>query len=103
MAKIKNNNTNEIEYADSRDAYFSTKKEMVIKITDLPMSTFYPKDTIGKAVIAEDKNGYYLTNTTYIDVPLLDPYRQYKRNLKILKTETGFEIKKDNISYSINN
>lgn len=105
MAKPKNNkqtNETEIKYNDPRDAFLSTKKEMVVLETDMPATLFFKnvsdKDLI---VIAEDSKGYYITCKNIVNQPVLDPYRQYKR-ISAIKTETGFNIKNNNdIVYSV--
>ena len=73
----------EVTYADPRMAYSSTKKEMVIKETELTAN-----NDNSTAVIAEDQNGLYITVKSNVGAPILDGYRMYRRDsVKIEKTD----------------
>lgn len=102
------NNQDKVTYEDPRDAYLSTKAEMVVAKSSMAMSVFYENNENSKAVIAEDKNGFYLTCMSYVNAPVLDPYRQYNRlgknnEVKIIKTDTGFDIEYRGNIYSCSN
>ena len=95
--------TGTIKYADPRDAYLSTKSHMVVAKTDLALNSIYHTFYHEKAVIAEDKNGFYVTGSSYVDALVLDPFRQYERSkVNVVKTETGFDIETVNgMLYSV--
>jgi hypothetical protein len=108
MAKKKSNssatanNNGQIKYDDPRDAYFSTKKEMVVATTEFNLNMFYKTAMNDVAVIAEDKHGYYITGKSFVNASVLDPYRQYHRNtITVNKTDAGFDIEFDNNLYSV--
>lgn len=105
MAKKKNSsakNEGQVKYDDPRDAYLSTKKEMVIANTEYKLNMFFNSAMNDIAVIAEDKNGYYITGKSFIGANVLDPYRQFHRNeITVVKTETGFDIETDYNLYSV--
>ena len=85
MAKMKQMEVGgQVKYDDPRDAYLSTKSHMVVAETDIPLKTFFETGGNTKAVIAEDKNGYYITGKNMIDSNLLDPFRQYHRGKVII-------------------
>lgn len=82
-----------IKYADPRDAYLSTKSPMVVAKTSIALSSVYHTPYKDTAVIAEDKNGFYVTGTSYVDALVMDPFRQTERKkITVTKTETGFDI-----------
>lgn len=89
MAKMKTATQNsEVTYADPRMAYSSTKKEMVVKETDLTANDIFNNDDNSIAVIAEDQNGFYVTVKYNVGAPILDGYRMYKRDsVKVEKTD----------------
>ena len=61
--------------------YGTTKDMVVATIEDVRMCDIFPKTgSKSKVVIAEDKNGLYFTDQSYVNTPLLDPYRQYMRD-----------------------
>jgi hypothetical protein len=100
-------NVDKVTYDDPRDAYLSTKSDMVVAKTGYAMDFFYGNEEQSKMVIAEDKKGYYLTCTSFIDANALDPYRQYKRygknnSVSITKTEQGFDLEMNGNIYSVN-
>lgn len=108
MAKVGNRSnvkqTNqEVKYADPRMAYSSTKKEMVIKETELTANDIFNNEDYSKAVIAEDQNGFYVTVKSVIDSPILDGYRMYKRNLaKVDKVnDNTFTVTSDFATFTV--
>ena len=56
-----------------------TDSTMVKKVTDTCITTLMSDRLRDKIVIAEDKNGLYLTVKSIIDTHLLDGYRMYQR------------------------
>lgn len=96
MAKPKNNNNNQntqVKYSDPREAYLSTKENMIIKELDYKLKDIFKTEYNEKAVLAEDQNGFYVTGKSYVNALVLDPFRQYERNkIKITKTESGYDI-----------
>lgn len=107
MAKVGNKSNSkqtnqEVKYADPRMAYSSTKKEMVIKETELTANDIFNNKDYSKAVIAEDQNGFYVTVKSVIGAPVLDGYRMYKRNLaKVDKTDNNFTITSDFATFTV--
>ena len=108
MAKVGNKSnvkqTNqEVKYADPRMAYSSTKKEMVIKETELTANDIFNNKDYSKAVIAEDQNGFYVTVKSVIGAPVLDGYRMYKRNLaKVDKVnDNTFTVTSDFATFTV--
>ena len=96
VAKTAGNNT--VKYEDPRDAFLSTKSDMVVKETEFTCDRFFVGNgaTTETAVIAEDKNGFYITAKSFVNASVLDPYRQYRRDqVTVTKTETGFDIQSD--------
>ncbi len=89
MAKMKTTaQKSEVTYADPRMAYSSTKKEMVIKETELTANDIFNNNDNSTAVIAEDQNGFYITVKSNVGAPILDGYRMYRRDsVKIEKTD----------------
>lgn len=103
MAKNKSiNNTKSegtVKYADPRDAFLSTKKEMVIIETDIPANLIYKNASErDKIVIAEDSKGFYFTCKNIVGQPILDPYRQYNR-ISVNKTDSGFTTTVNDVTY----
>ena len=107
MAKVGNKSNSkqtnqEVKYADPRMAYSSTKKEMVIKETELTANDIFNNKDYSKAVIAEDQNGFYVTVKSVIGAPVLDGYRMYKTNLaKVDKTDNNFTIISDFATFTV--
>jgi hypothetical protein len=106
MGKPKNSKpatTTTNKNADPRDAYLSTKAAMVVAESDIPLTNIYSNAIGGIAVIAEDARGLYVTGKSYVDSPMMDPFRQYHRNMvTVEKTETSYDIvTKDGNMYSI--
>lgn len=109
MARGGNRNTNntqskqEVKYADPRMAYSSTKKEMVIKETDLTANDIFNNEDYSKAIIAEDQNGFYVTVKSVVGASILDGYRMYKRNLaKVDKIDdNNFTITSDFATFTV--
>lgn len=107
MAKVGNKSNSkqtnqEVKYADPRMAYSSTKKEMVIKETELTANDIFNNKDYSKAVIAEDQNGFYVTVKSVIGAPVLDGYRMYKRNLaKVDKMDNNFTITSDFATFTV--
>jgi hypothetical protein len=107
MGKPKNSKqattTTNNKNADPRDAYLSTKAAMVVAESDIPLTNIYSNAIGGTAVIAEDARGLYVTGKSYVDSPMMDPFRQYHRNMvTVEKTETSYDIvTKDGNMYSI--
>lgn len=96
----------QVKYSDPRMAFLSTKKEMVIKESTIPMNCIFGVVPCASSpvVVCEDQLGYYLTNKNLIDVAILDPYRNYKRDqYTITKNEddTFKVITKYNVEYII--
>jgi len=93
---------NKIKYDDPRMAYLSTKKELVLKETELKLNQVYPNAMNDIAVICEDQNGLYITGKSYVDSLMLDPYRNYNRkSITITKTDTDYNIESNNNMYSV--
>lgn len=95
---------NKVKYDDPRMAYLSTRKELVIKETDLKLNQIYPSAMNDTAVICEDQNGLYITGKSYVEANVLDPYRhfEYKRNhITITKTDTEYNIECENAMYTV--
>lgn len=97
--KPEKNQPNQVKYADPREAYFSTKKEMVVvENTGLKLSGIFSNAmamSSESAVIAEDQKGFYVTGKSYVDALTLDPYRSYdtvRKQVNVVKTESGFDI-----------
>lgn len=91
-----------IKYDDPRMAYLSTKKELVLKETELKLNQVYPNAMNDIAVICEDQNGLYVTGKSYVDSLMLDPYRNYNRkSITITKTDTEYNIESNNNMYSV--
>ena len=108
MAKVGNKSNSkqtnqEVKYADPRMAYSSTKKEMVIKETELTANDIFNNKDYSKAVIAEDQNGFYVTVKSVIGAPVLDGYRMYKRNLaKVDKVnDNTFTVTSDFATFTV--
>ena len=106
MAKVKQTNSVQnvqVKYSDPREAYLSTKSEMVLKELDYQLKDFFENAMKDKAVLAEDQRGMYITGKSYINALTLDPYRQYNRNtLKITRTESRVDIETTNgMLYSV--
>ena len=108
MAKVGNKSNSkqtnqEVKYADPRMAYSSTKKEMVIKETELTANDIFNNKDYSKVVIAEDQNGFYVTVKSIIGAPVLDGYRMYKRNLaKVDKVnDNTFTVTSDFATFTV--
>ena len=105
MAKMKkmDSGNGEVKYADPRDAFLSTKSNMVVAETNLPLNTFFEIGGKTMAVIAEDGKGLYLTGKNMIDSNLLDPFRQYHRGKVIItKNEPTKEGEKPSFDIEYN-
>jgi hypothetical protein len=95
--KPEKNQPSQVKYADPREAYLSTKKEMVVvENTGLKLSGIFSNSYLNdSAVIAEDQKGFYVTGKSYVGSSVLDPYRSYeetRKQVNVIKTETGFDI-----------
>lgn len=106
MGKPKNSKpaaTTTNKNVDPRDAYLSTKAAMVVAESDIPLTNIYSNAIGGTAVIAEDAQGLYVTGKSYVDSPMMDPFRQYHRGMvTVEKTETSYDIvTKDGNMYSV--
>lgn len=106
MGKPKNSKpaaTTSNKNIDPRDMYMSTKKAMVVAESDIPLTNIYSNAIGGTAVIAEDARGLYVTGKSYVDSPMMDPFRQYHRGMvTVEKTETSYDIiTKDGNMYSV--
>jgi hypothetical protein len=86
----------QIKYADPREAYLSTKKEMVVvENTNLKMSSFFTNALNDSVVIAEDQKGFYVTGKSYVNALTMDPYRSCanaRNDVSVTKTDLGFDI-----------
>lgn len=96
----------QVKYADARMAYMNTKKELVVKESNIEMGQVFVGVAGSKSliVVCEDHLGYYLTSKSYVDAPLLDPYRNYRRNeyqLTHNEDDTFKIITTNNIEYVI--
>lgn len=95
MAKM-NAKNDKVTYKDPRDAHYATKKDMIIKQLDFPISMFFDIESSSFAVIAEDSAGFYITCKKFISQVMLDPCRMYRRTNTIVKklqnNENSFEI-----------
>ena len=95
----------EIKYSDPRMAYMSSKKELIVKESDtIKMRDIFDAskitDSNSFAVICEDQKGFYVTSKSMIDAPVLDPYRNYKRNeYELVKDEDAFKVIKNGNTY----
>jgi hypothetical protein len=98
----KNANSNQIKYEDPTDAFLSTKSSMVVgSDKSLEISLVYGGFNIDalsdSIVVAKDKLGYYVTGQSFVDAPVLDPFRQYHREkISVNAVENGFEIINNN-------
>ena len=96
MAKVKQTNNTQnaqVKYSDPREAYLSTKSDMVISELNYQLKDFFEDALKDKAILAEDQKGYYITGKSYVDALTMDPYRQHERSkYKITKTDIGFDI-----------
>lgn len=101
MAKFNPNQSNksEVKYTDPTDAHYATKKDMVVKETDIPINMLLDIDSTSNAVIAKDSKGYYVTAKKFVSEGCLDPLRCYHR-----KAVTVSKIEKNDgpESYEIN-
>lgn len=83
MGKPKNNSTNnndKVKYENEWDGHLGTKENMVLAVLeDLNMKDICNSEFSDKVVIAKDSNGLYATGKSYVNAPLLDPYRMYIR------------------------
>ena len=96
----------QVKYEDPRMSYMSTKKELVVKESNIELGMVFEETACGKSsvVVCEDHLGYYLTSKSYVDAPVLDPYRNYKRDQYQLihnEDDTFKVITKHNIEYVI--
>lgn len=75
--------------------FYGTKSEWVKAELDVRMCDIFGADKAfkEKAVVAEDDNGLYITGKSYIDAPLLDPYRMYHRHQPNVETLDDGTIK----------
>ena len=83
------------KYDHPTDAHMATKKDMVVKELEQSIVEFFPNlPNNGKAVIAQDKTGFYVTGTAFIDAPVLDPYRNYYRSkFTVTEADGNYEVK----------
>lgn len=98
----------QVKYSDPRMAYSSTKKEMVIKESEyLKMLDIFGGDipsANATVVICEDHLGYYLTSKNMVGAPILDPYRNYRRDMySITKkdNDTFKVVTNNNVEYTV--
>ena len=98
----------QIKYSDPRMAYSSTKKEMVIKESEyLKMLDVFGGDIPGataQVVVCEDQNGFYLTSKNFVGAPILDPYRNYRREMYTIvknEDETFKVVTNNSVEYTI--
>jgi hypothetical protein len=96
----------QVKYSDPRMAYCSTKKEMVVKESTITMNSVFGDVPCANSyiVVCEDHLGYYLTSKNLLDVSILDPYRNYKRNKYTLtknEDDTFKVITEHNVEYVI--
>lgn len=97
MGKKKQTNANN----DSKNKvlnFYGTKSEWVKAELNLRMCDIFGENNAFKevAVVAEDEKGLYITGKSFVDAPLLDPYRQYKRVVPEVITEG------DVVTYKVN-
>lgn len=98
----------QVKYSDPRMAYSSTKAEMVLKESEyLKMSDIFGSNipsANSPVVVCEDHVGIYLTSKDLINVSVLDPYRNYKREMyQITKVDdsTFKVVNVHNVEYTI--
>lgn len=79
--------------------FYGTKGEWVKAKLDVRMCDILGSDNAFKepAIVAEDDQGLYITGKSFIDAPLLDPYRMYHRLQPIVET-----MDDGNVKYSVN-
>lgn len=97
-----------VKYSDPRMAYSSTKPEMVIKESEyLKMVDIFGGDITGAyspVMVCEDHLGFYLTSKNYVGAPILDPYRNYRRDVYTItrnEDESFKVVTKNNVEYTI--
>lgn len=67
--------------------FYGTKGEWVKAELDVRMCDIFGSNAFKeKAIVAEDDNGLYITGKSFIDAPLLDPYRMYHRRQPNVET-----------------
>ena len=68
---------------------YGTKKESIVAyLNDVKLSDVFDTSIKDTVVIAEDKNGFYVTAKSIAESKLLDPYRLYHR-VNATKNEDG--------------
>ena len=75
--------------------FYGTKSEWVKAELNFCMCDIFGSDKAFKeqAVVAEDEAGLYVTGKSYVDAPLLDPYRMYTRFEPIVETADDGTVK----------
>lgn len=76
--------------------FYGTKSEWVKATLDLRMCDVFENAFMEKIVVAEDDNGLYVTGESFVDAPLLDPYRLYHRVVPDVVTEGDTTVYKIN-------
>lgn len=74
--------------------FTGTSKDSVIKVLDKKIGEVLPLEEINRndiAVIAEDKDGMYVTGLSYVGTGLLDPFKVYRRRV-VTKVDEQFEF-----------
>ena len=69
-----------------------TSKDSVVKVLDKKIGEIFPNEINSNdiAVIAEDKEGMYVTGQSYVGTGLLDPFKVYRRRV-VTKVGEQFE------------
>lgn len=97
MAKNKNNNNvsnDKVKYENEYDAHYGTKSNMIVATLDnINMKDIDENCFFDSVVIAKDSNGLYATGKSFVDAPILDPFRMYKR-IHVKYTNGAYEINK---------
>ena len=76
--------------------FYGTKSEWVKGSLDgVKMSDIFVNGSSEQAVVAEDSMGLYVTGSTFVDAPVLDPYRIHNRTIPTVTVinEDGGEVK----------
>ena len=97
------NSAHQIKRTDPREEYMSTRQELVIAdLSDRFKINFFFNgvDSTEGAVLCEDQNGYYITAKSYVNAPILDGFRQYKRDVLTITKFENDETKEFNIYFN---
>ena len=83
-----------VKYDDPRISHMGTHTDFVKKESNVKFSVINPNININDyIVVAEDQKGLYVTEKSYIDSHVLDPFRMYHRNEYIVKeSEDSYTI-----------